>query len=158
MRAERSFAGGHCSSCPHCHARATPGRLYQAKVDSSRYSCNSCWLLCRVTAIVIVRSTGALGRHHRRSQRMLGSATYSKCGTMCRLFQALQNLCTDTLLRFGDLPSLKPEDDFRVMLGEFGTEAQPTLRYLSDATPLLIADFKDLLHHVLGMEVPLLGN
>ena len=95
-------------------------------------------------AVAIIGGARALGRYHRRAERMLWRAECSKSGTFERLVDALQDQAADAVAAFLSSVICQPEAAFGVKEGVTRTQPQSALGDLADAAPLA----RDDLEHI----------
>src|SRR4030042_1152288 len=92
------------------------------------------------STVPVIRSARALGRDHRRAERMLRRAKRAKRGAFVGLFDTLQNQPADTLPRLFNRVIGHVETLFGVERGKRLTQAQAALRDRPDPTPLARTD------------------
>src|SRR5579859_3649317 len=110
-----------------------------------------------VTAISKVSRTGAFGRNHGRSQRLLRCAAFSKSRAFGWFFESLQHLCADAFGRLFHAHRGNRRESAGIMRRKLRTQAQAALGNHSDAPPLLVRDLKHSFHHFLRGHVACLG-
>src|SRR5262249_23245932 len=107
----------------------------------------------RVAAILPVRGTRALARHHRRAERMLGRATRPERRALVRTQPALEHEAALALLRIACRECRKREPTRRVEVVILGPTPQAAARQHAEAAPVAVAHLVDLAHDTLGRAV-----
>src|ERR1700727_3450923 len=87
--------GAETSELPIGHGSLVDARRNRTDL----VECLPC-LRLQVSPVRVIRSAGALGRHHCRPQRMLRRAQCAECRAVVGLFDAPQYLAADAYLRF----------------------------------------------------------
>src|SRR5580700_6114658 len=95
------------------------------------------------SAITVVRRTRALGRHHGRSQRMVGCAAFAIRRTFFRLLCSLHYQTANTLGILLCGVSRNAKTGLGIKLGKLRSQSQPALCDLADPAPLPMHDAKD---------------
>src|SRR5215217_74704 len=115
--------------------------------------------LTREPPVVVVRSTGALRRHHARPDRMLGRAGGPEHLALPRLDDALEHLAALTRLGVGHAHARDAEALLGVEVGVGGAEGERGLRDEAEAAPLEVrAQHEHLRERLERLEVALLRD
>src|SRR4029078_605635 len=104
-------------------------------------------------SICVISRTRAFGRNHCRSERMFRRAFLSERRALVRLLHALQDKPADTQRGLLGVDLLNFEQPFCIEFPKLIPQFKTTLGNRSDAAPLAITDFENLVDQVLGRSV-----